>query len=245
MASVVKPRTPHNLSPRIPNIGEIWRLDTQRGDGATGLANSTLPEPTRRRDLHPRRADGNEQIILQLWLAPWQVESEPVWVGQVYYATLDKNWLTDLADEGFAGDSGFFSLFANESVSADVDSAIYFLLQNFWYNPSLRQWALQDNAFTRIRVAPHSIRSGYIFSRVDEGTKSFNVDVFGGEQPYMMIFFVPVPGLKLDHYEVNIGSIYPESELESVDLDELVARLEKMPCCVRDAKGEETGDQRR
>jgi small-conductance mechanosensitive channel len=26
MASVVKPRTPHNLSPRFPNIGEIWRL---------------------------------------------------------------------------------------------------------------------------------------------------------------------------------------------------------------------------
>jgi hypothetical protein len=97
-------------------------------------------------------------------------------------------------------------------------------------------------AIIRLRVPPQSIQSGYIFSQVDEGTKSFNVDVIGGGEPYLMSFFVPVPGLKLDHYEVDIPGMYAESELKHVDLAGLVAELERLPCCVRDKKGEDRGD---
>ena len=100
----------------------------------------------------------------------------------------------------------------------------------------------EQKSISRMLVLPNSIRSGYIFSRVDEGTKSFNVDVIGDGEPYMMSFFVPVPGLKLDHYEVDIPGLYPESELQHVDLQQLVAALESMPCCVRDADGEDKGD---
>ncbi len=107
---------------------------------------------------------------------------------------------------------------------------------------AVRGEELERGAITRLRVLPHSIQSGYIFSRVDEGTKSFNVDVIGEGQPYMMTFFVPVPGLKLDHYEVDIHGLYPEPELRHVDLPQLVAELERLPCCVRDAKGEDRGD---
>jgi hypothetical protein len=38
-----------------------------------------------------------------------------------------------------------------------------------------------------------------------------------------------VPGLKLDHYEVDIKGMYSESELKHVDLAQLVAELEAMP----------------
>jgi hypothetical protein len=102
--------------------------------------------------------------------------------------------------------------------------------------------SLEKKAITRLRVPPQSIQSGYIFSQVDEGTKSFNVDVVGEGKPYLMSFFVPVPGLKLDHYEVDIPGMYPESELKHVDLAGLVAELERMPCCVRDKNGEDRGD---
>lgn len=102
--------------------------------------------------------------------------------------------------------------------------------------------AFERKAISRLRVAPRSIRSGYIFSRVDEGTKSFNVDVVGGGAPRMMTFFVPVPGLKLDHHEVDIKGMYPESELKHLDLPALVAELERLPCCVRDQRGEDRGD---
>jgi hypothetical protein len=100
----------------------------------------------------------------------------------------------------------------------------------------------EKQAHNRLWIAPQSIQSGYIFSRVDEGTKSFNVDVVGDGEAYMMSFFVPVPGLKLDHYEIDIHGLYPDSELKHVDLAQLVAELEALPCCVRDKKGEGKGD---
>jgi hypothetical protein len=101
---------------------------------------------------------------------------------------------------------------------------------------------LVDPGFVRYTVAAGSIQSGYIFTRVDEGTKSFNVDLIEDGKPRMMTFFIPVPGLRIDHHEVEVKKIYPESEVQSVDLPQLVAALESMPCCVRDKKGKNTGD---
>lgn len=91
-------------------------------------------------------------------------------------------------------------------------------------------------------VPPHSIQSGYIFSRVDEGTKSFNVDVVGQGEAHLMSFFVPVPGLKIDHYDLDAQQLYEEGELRDVSTEELVAELESMPCCVRNAAGDDKGD---
>jgi hypothetical protein len=86
-------------------------------------------------------------------------------------------------------------------------------------------------------------RSGYVFTRVDEGTKSFNVDVFPVDgEPYQMSFFVPVPGLRLDHYDLDPDNLYSDEETRSVDLEELVAGLEELPCCVVDKKGKRKGD---
>lgn len=94
----------------------------------------------------------------------------------------------------------------------------------------------------RLHIRANTIQSGYIFSRVDEGTKSFNIDILGDRKLELMTFFVPVPGLKLDHYEVDIPGLYPESELKHVSVPELVAELEALPCCVRDKKGKDKGD---
>lgn len=96
----------------------------------------------------------------------------------------------------------------------------------------------------RLRIEAGSKRSGYIFSRVDQGTKSFNVDVVGENDQYRMSFFVPVPGLRLDHYRVDWQNLYSEDELVDLDLDleQLAENLENMPCCVTDKKQENTGD---
>jgi hypothetical protein len=103
--------------------------------------------------------------------------------------------------------------------------------------------AFQQRGLSRLRVPPGRTLSGYVFSRVDEGTKSFNVDVIGDGEPYRMSFFVPVPGLRIDHYEVDIPGLYAEAQLRHLDrLDELVAALEATPCCVRDRRGEDRGD---
>jgi hypothetical protein len=93
-----------------------------------------------------------------------------------------------------------------------------------------------------IRIGPREVRSGYVFTRVDQGTKSFNVDVVSPDDQFRMSFFVPVPGLKIDHHQVSWESLYEPSEIREVDLGGLVSSLESMPCCVTDKKGRNNGD---
>ena len=83
------------------------------------------------------REDGNERIQIHLWMTPWRVNQEPVWVGEVFYYTEDKSFLSLFSEEAIE-DSKLLSSFARESVTADVDSAQQLLLQNLWYNGSLR-----------------------------------------------------------------------------------------------------------
>lgn len=94
----------------------------------------------------------------------------------------------------------------------------------------------------RIRIDGGQVRSGYIYSRVDQGTKSFNVDVMSADEHFLMTFFVPVPGLRLDHYDVDFENMFSEEEIENVDLAGLSAGLEALPCCVMNEKGADFGD---
>jgi hypothetical protein len=95
----------------------------------------------------------------------------------------------------------------------------------------------------RLRLDAGSVRSGYIFSRVDEGTKSFNVDVVGDKgKHYLMTFFVQVPGLRIDHYKVAWNKLYTDNDFKDVDRDGLIAGLEALPCCATDESGEENAD---
>jgi len=339
------------------------------------------------------RKDGNERIALHLWLTPWRVDGKPVWVSQVFYFLVDTSPVAIFLQK-LEGNAEAEAFFARESVTADLDSAQNFFLQNLWYNGSLEAtgyvygagevtidnpqtsfggatyfsegyrlvvfladtiMALDDAAFiydirrpvhaneaivkgrqiappnnrlhtqsegdllvstavpsreetkkifgmdlygkgiqpvwvqvenrgnneliltpmsldqayftaretanrsriefslghaahfeershARLTVSPQSIVAGYIFSRVDEGTKSFNVDVIGEGEAYLMSFFVPVPGLKLDHHKVDVANIYSNNEIRNVNLAELVAEVELMPCCVYNAGGQDEGD---
>jgi hypothetical protein len=105
-----------------------------------------------------------------------------------------------------------------------------------------QQPVILDNHWPSLVVRAGESRSGYVYSKVDQGTKSFNVDVLGGSEPFLMSFFIPVPGLKLDHYEVEFKAIYTDDDVRDVGLEELTDYLQELPCCVRDKKGEEYGD---
>jgi hypothetical protein len=94
----------------------------------------------------------------------------------------------------------------------------------------------------RLRIEAGSKQSGYIFSRVDQGTKSFNVDIISNTNKYLTTFFIPVPGLRVDHYEVDLKKLYSEDELVDVDLEGLVKGIEHLPCCVTDKSQKATGD---
>ena len=99
-----------------------------------------------------------------------------------------------------------------------------------------------------LAVEPGETRSGFIFSKLDEGTKAFNVDIVGTSDEAgisdfdTFTFFIPVPGLNIDHYNVDWANLYAEDEWVDLEADQLIEIIEKMTCCVTDKKGEGSGD---
>jgi hypothetical protein len=92
-------------------------------------------------------------------------------------------------------------------------------------------------------IAPGETLSGFVYSNLDEGTKTFNVDVIGEDQVVRnFTFFIPVPGIKVDHQEVDWENLYSEAEIKDYDEAGLRKALENLPCCTTNKKGTEQGD---
>jgi hypothetical protein len=92
------------------------------------------------------------------------------------------------------------------------------------------------------QIAPGQVRKGFVFTHVDEGTKVFNVDLMSETISWQRTFFIPVPGLKIDHYDIDFGALYEADSIRELDEAELNEYLVTSPCCVRNAKGSDTGD---
>jgi hypothetical protein len=92
-------------------------------------------------------------------------------------------------------------------------------------------------------IKPGETFSGFIFTNLDEGTKAFNVDIISDDQTIRnFTFFIPVPGIRVDHHDVDWENLYPEAEIVDHDEAGLRAALEKLPCCTTNKKGTEQGD---
>jgi hypothetical protein len=124
------------------------------------------------------RKDGEERINLHLWRAPWDVDGEPGWVGQVYYHYIEDDFFANLRRRFGRGNTAFLSILAQESVSADVDSAQHYLLQNFWYNQSLRKVGIVNGVGRSTPDAPRVTAGGIAY--FTDGTR---VVLFLSETP--------------------------------------------------------------
>jgi len=92
-------------------------------------------------------------------------------------------------------------------------------------------------------VAPGATRSGYVFTTLDEGTKAFIVDVASADKEVRTyLFYIPVPGLELDHQDVDWDNLYKADEVVSYDAEGLRQAVAKLPCCTTDKKAKGTGD---
>ena len=99
------------------------------------------------------------------------------------------------------------------------------------------------NARIGFGILPGEVRSGFVFTNLDEGSKAFNVDVAGNDRSWRFTFFMQVPGLKIDHYDVDFDAIYPaERIVDYTDEDAFIAALEALPCCTTDAGAKGSGD---
>lgn len=110
-----------------------------------------------------RRKDGNERLQLHLWLTPWRTESEPVWVGQAFY------WADGFTDKllwaspEIVRDNTWFLKFAREHVTADLDGAKRYVVQNFWYNQSIRKIGFTDETHPVPMDSPRTTHGGVAY----------------------------------------------------------------------------------
>lgn len=93
-----------------------------------------------------------------------------------------------------------------------------------------------------LAVPAGETRSGFMFTQLDEGTKRFNVDLIDEDEAVAFHFFVPVPGLKLDHYDVDWENLYPADQIVPVTENTLIGAIEAQPCCVRNEDDTKSGD---
>jgi len=92
-------------------------------------------------------------------------------------------------------------------------------------------------------IDPGDTRSGFVFTNLDEGTKAFNVDLFNDEDLWQFTFFVPVPGLAIDHHAVDFKALYEPTEVANYsDPQAFIDALQALPCCTADAQGNIEGD---
>lgn len=92
-------------------------------------------------------------------------------------------------------------------------------------------------------IGSNKVRSGFVFTHLDEGTKAFNVVVITEDhQTKPFTFFIAVPGLKVDHSQVDWDNLYQKDEIVTHDEAGLREALESLPCCVTGKDGKEYGD---
>ena len=186
-----------------------------------------------------RIQENTERDVRVSTAVPSAQEAQDIFGVRLYRSNVQPVWvqIENLGDEPLI----FLPIGLDAGYYTPVESAARNFLRDLLKNETLEK-AMVDRSMG-LEVGAGETRSGYVFSRVDEGTKSFNVDVFArGEKPYRMTFFVPVPGLRLDHYNVDVAGMYGEEELVHVDLASLVAGLQSLPCCVRDKNDKAYGD---
>ena len=85
------------------------------------------------------------------------------------------------------------------------------------YNQQMNEY-FREQAMRRY-IGPRSVRSGFVFTNIDQGTKDFTVELlWDGDPPIMTFtFFISVPGLRADHKDVDWKNLYSQGERISYD----------------------------
>ena len=77
-----------------------------------------------------------------------------------------------------------------------------------------------------------------MFTNLDLGTKSFNVDLVGDDNLVKtFIFFISVPGLRADHQNVDFDNLYSAAEVIHYDGSNFKEGLKNLPCCTANKDG--------
>lgn len=206
----------------------------------TGCGRTFRPQPV---DSVPfrQRAQTQEEGKIRVTVAvPDAAETQALFSANLYRKGIQPIWLEieNLGDNEITflpvgTDPGYFTPLDSLSLSGlwksrQIDSDV----KGHFFNQGMT-----------VFIAPRKTKSGFLFTRLDEGTKAFNVDVAEREQSVRQFtFFIPVPGLKIDHRKVDWENLYPPEQVRDYPKEELAELLAKAPCCTTDGGGKAQGD---
>jgi hypothetical protein len=191
-------------------------------------------------DFQSRAVTQEEQGIRVTAGVPSRDETKAIFNTSLYKRNVQPVWLeiTNMRDEAVtflpAGlDSKYFSPMeaANLDLKGKQGGGTTPLIDQQYFNQGMSS-----------SVPAGETRSGYIFTGLDEGTKAFNVDIVSTDFIQTFTFFIPVPGLRVDHYEVDWENLYPPDEEQDLSEQDLIEYLEEQTCCTSDKKAEGSGD---
>ena len=97
-----------------------------------------------------------------------------------------------------------------------------------------------DSAMSR-QIPAGETRSGYVFTHLSAGTKSFNIDLFSPGTDYSFAFFLNVPGFVPDHAEIDFDTLYAAEEVREYELAGFREGLASLPLTTTDQSGQQTG----
>ena len=89
------------------------------------------------------------------------------------------------------------------------------------------------------RINSKAVRSGFVFTNLELGTKAFNVEVIGEDQQVRKFtFLIPVAGFEVDYREVDFDSLYANHEKVNLGNPHALKRIiETLPCCATSEDG--------
>lgn len=85
------------------------------------------------------------------------------------------------------------------------------------------------------------VKSGFIFTNMDEGHKAVNIDLLSDNELKTFSFVVKVEGIQTDSSQVDFDSLY-ETWINIESASELRKLLESFPCCTANKTGDKWGD---
>lgn len=186
------------------------------------------------------RAQTRKQGDIQLTAAvPTPEEAEAIFGIPVYERRVQPIWLE------VKNGTGTRVRFAPVGTDPDYFSPmeVWFTNQGRFSSKGSRQLQrrLRELAMPR-QIPKGATRSGFVFTHVSPGTKSFTVDLFGvGASDYNFLFFIDVLGFEPDHAQVDVQSLFAPDEIREVDEAGLREALRDLPCCAALPSGDATG----
>jgi hypothetical protein len=91
-------------------------------------------------------------------------------------------------------------------------------------------------------IRPGNTVAGFVFTKLDEGTKQFTVRLFAPAGSRDFAFSIPVPGLRVDYADRPFDMPAVSGPAVECDEEELRGQLKALPRCTTNARGTVEGD---